>query len=157
MARTVFFKWSGAEYEYQERSADWYWVLGIVATAVVVVAILFGNILLALVVIAAAAAIALQTVKRPTPHQFSLTEEGLVIGRRLYPYDSMFSFSVLEYVDEAMPPSLSIYLKSFWIPHLVLPLHDVDPVAIYDFLGSRVREGRHEESLVDRLVEFFRL
>ena len=157
MPRPTFFEWTGAEYEYQERSADWYWVLGILATAIVVVAILFGNILLALVVIAAAVAIALQTVKRPVEHHFSLTEEGLVIGRRLYPYGSMFSFSILEYVDESIPPSLSIYLKSIWIPHLVIPLHEVDPVAVYKFLSAHVPEGNHHESVVDRIVEFFRL
>jgi len=157
MPRPPIFEWQAAEYEFQEKSADWYWALGIIATAAVIAAVLFGNVLLALVIVAAAIAIALQAAKRSKVHRFAITEQGLEIGMRLYPYDTMLHFSVLEYPDHDVPPALSIKTRSLLSPHLLVPIVDVDPDEVYEYLSFHLAEGNHEASVIDRLVEMFQL
>ena len=94
--RAALLEWEGREYDHNPKDADWYWVVGIVATAATIAAILFGNLLLAFLIIVAAGALALHAAKEPPIHRFQLVEQGLMIGDELHPFDRMISFSVLE-------------------------------------------------------------
>lgn len=156
MARGPLFEWNGHEYAFEEKGSDWYWALGIIAFAAIVAAFLFSNIILALVIAAAATTLALQAAKHPREHYFAITERGVVIDKNLYRYEDMMSFSVLEYVDETMPPSLSIKTRNLLSPHILIPIVDHDPVEIYEFFVQHIPEGAHDESFFDRLIEMVR-
>jgi hypothetical protein len=157
MARTALFEWHAKEYSSEEKNADWYWALGIIAIALIIVCVLFNNVLLGLVVLAAAVAVALQAAKRPRIHRFAIGETGIVIDDRLFLYDSMMHFSVLEYVDETIPPALSIKTRHLFAPHLLIPIVDHDPVKIYEYISFHLPEGKHDESTIDRIIEMIQL
>jgi hypothetical protein len=157
MARPPIFEWHAKEYSSEEKGADWYWALGIVAIALMIVCVLFNNILLAFVVAAAATAAALQAAKRPRIHRFAIVDTGILIDNHLYTYDSMLHFSVLEYMDETMPPALSIKTRHIFAPHLLIPIVDHDPVEIYEYVSLHLSEGKHDESSIDRLIEMIQL
>lgn len=157
MPRPPVFEWQGKEYVFEEKSADWYWALGIIALALIVACVFFNNILLGLVIAAAAVAIALNAAKHPRIHRFQITDEGIVIDNNLYPYANMLHFSVLEYVDPTWPPALSIKTKSLLVPHLLIPIVGPDPEDVYEYILNHIPEGRHDESVIDRLVDMLRL
>jgi hypothetical protein len=157
MPRGTIWEWQGHEYSFEAKAADWYWALGIIAVAIIIVAILFGNVILALVTAAGAGALALEASKPPREHYFAITDKGVIIDRNLYVYEDMLSFTVLEYADESLPPSLSIKTKHFLAPHLLIPIVGHDPVEIYDFFIGHIPEGKHEESVFDHLIGLLRL
>jgi hypothetical protein len=157
MPRGVIWQWDGHEYTFEEKGADWYWALGIITVAAIIVCVLFNNIILALVVAAAAGALALEAAKRPRSHYFAITDRGVIIDQNLYPYENMLHFAVLEYADETLPPSLSIKTKSFFAPHLLIPIVGHDPVEIYDFFVGHLPEGRHDQSVFDHLIGLLHL
>lgn len=157
MARVVFFEWSAEGYLFEEKSADWYWALGIIAVAGAIASVLFGNVILALLILAAAGTLALSTLKRPRMHVFRVTDEGVMIDENLYEYESIHSFSVLEYIDPTRPPALSIKTRKPLAPHLLIPIVGPDPVEIFEFFDEHLEEGRHHESLTDRIIELMRL
>ena len=156
MARGPLFEWNGHEYAFEEKGPDWYWAVGIIAGAGIIASILFSNIILALVILAAAGTLALQAAKHPREHYFAITERGVVIDNNLYRYENMMHFSVLEYADETMPPSLSIKTRNFLSPHILIPIVDHDPVEIYEFFVQHIPEGSHDESFFDRLIEMIK-
>jgi len=157
MPRTALYEWEGREYQFEEKSADWYWALGIIATAATIASVLFGNVILALVIAAAAVAIAAAAAKASHMHRFAIFEDGIAIDNDFYPFQNMLHYSVLEYADETLPPSLSIKTKHFMSPHLLIPIIGHDPVEIYEYMALHLEEGRHDESPMDRIVELFRL
>jgi hypothetical protein len=157
MPRGVIWEWNGHEYSFEEKGSDWYWALGIIAVAVIAACILFSNLVLALVVAAGAGALALEAAKGPREHYFAITDAGVVIDRNLYLYEHMLSFTVLEYADERMPPSLSIKTKHLLASHLLIPIVGHDPVEIYDFFIAHLPEGRHDQSIFDHLIGLLRL
>ena len=157
MPRPPIFEWQGKEYTFEQKSADWYWALGIIAVAIIVACVLFNNILLALVVAAGAASIALHAAKHPRIHRFQITDEGIAIDTNLYPFSNMLHFSVLEYADPAWPPSLSVKTKSLLVPHLLIPIEGPDPLEVYEYVLEHLPEGRHDESVIDRLVDLLRI
>jgi hypothetical protein len=142
-------EWEGREYDHSPKSADWYWALGIVAVAGTLASILFGNYLLAILIIIAAAALALHAAKVPPVHRFRLVDTGLAIGDELHPFERMLSFSVLEDVEGALPPLLSIKTESWLSPHLVIPLEGVDADAVYSYFLRHVDENEHTHSFTD--------
>ncbi len=154
MRPNAAFEWEGVEYEYSEKSADWFWALGIIAVAGAVAAVLFANYLLAVLIVVAAIALALHAAKKPPVHKFSLTGEGLVIGNELHPYERMRSFSILEYVEGDRPPVLSLKTEHWLAPHLLIPLNEVDADALYAFLLERVDEGEHPPTFADIIARW---
>jgi len=157
MARDALFTWEGREYDYNPKSTDWYWALGIIAVALVLAFILFGNYLLALLVTIAAAALAVHAANEPPVHRFRLIEQGIVIGDELHPFESMVSFSVLEDVEGELPPILSIKTESWLSPHLLIPLTGVDADMIYGYFLQHVDEEEHRHNLVTLVATWLRL
>jgi len=157
MARTAVFQWEGKEYDFGEKNADWYWALGILATAAIVASVLFNNILLALVIAAGAGSIAIQAAKRVRVHRFTVFEEGIAINDDLFLFEDMLHFSVLEYLDPEFPPALSVKTRHILSPHLLIPIVGHDPLLIYTYVSQHVPEGNHEHSFLDRFIEFLRL
>ncbi len=149
MNRAVLLEWEGREYDHNPKHSDWYWALGIIAVAGALAAILFGNYLLAVLIIIATGALALHAAKEPPLHRFSLVEQGIVIGDELHPFERMISFSVLEDVEGALAPMLSIKTESWFSPHLIIPLEGVDPDTVYAYFLQRVDEDEHHHTFVD--------
>ena len=127
MEQEGLFEWEGSEYRFEDKGPDWYWALGIIATAAIIAAVLFNNMLLALLVAAAAITVAIHAAKHARVHRFSITGDGIHIDANFYPFSEMISFSVLEYADESLPPSLSVKTKHLLAPHLLIPIVDHDP------------------------------
>jgi hypothetical protein len=157
MARPPIFEWHAKEYTPEEKTPDWFWALGIVAVALMVVCVLFNNILLAIVIAAAAVCVALQAAKRPRIHRFAIVDNGILVDNRLYEFENMLHFSVLEYIDETIPPALSIKTKHLLAPHLLIPILDHDPMEIYEYVSLHLPEGKHDESPIDRLIEMMQI
>ncbi len=149
MALTVLFEWEGQEYEHNPKSADWYWALGIIAVAGTIAAILFASYLIALLIVVAAATIALHGAKHPPVHRFRVVDHGLMIGDELFSYDDMLSFSVLEDIEDELPPLLSIKNNHWLTPHLMIPLEGVDVDRVYAHFLDRVDEAKHNPTMTD--------
>ena len=149
MPRSVILEWEGREHDYNPKSADWYWVLGIIATALAIALVLFSNYLLAVLVVVAAAALALHAAKHPSLHRFRLVEQGLYVGDELHPFGRMLSFSVLEDIEGEFPPILSIKNESWFSPHLLVPLAGVDADAVYAYFLQHVDENEHHHTFTD--------
>lgn len=156
MHGTTIFEWQATEYIFQEKNADWYWALGIIALAAVIACVLFSNVLLALVVLAGASAVALQAARHPRTHTFRILDTGVAIDDSLYLYRDMYDFSVLEYLDPSFPPALSIKTRHIFAPHLLIPIDEHDPLEIYDYVSEHLPEGMHEETFADRVAHFLK-
>ncbi|MDR3547213.1 MAG: hypothetical protein P4M11_02860 [Candidatus Pacebacteria bacterium] len=157
MARPAIFEWHAKEYASEEKSADWFWALGIVAVGLMIVSVLFNDVLLAVVIAAAAVTVSLAAAKRPRIHRFAVVENGIMVDNHLYEFENMLHFSVLEYVDPTILPALSIKTKHLLASHLLIPIADHDPVRIYEYISLHLPEGKHDESVIDRVIDMIRL
>ena len=144
--------WSTKERAARKRAPDWYWILGIIAAALAIASVLFGNILFAIVIITGAIALGFASAGSQNEYVVSLTTDGIALDNTLYPYENILSFCILEFENE--PPVLSLRTKSIFTPQLSIPIIDVDPYDVYDILEFFVEEDLHEEGVFDRLVDF---
>jgi|TARA_Y100000310_G_scaffold342803_1_gene447527 hypothetical protein len=144
--------WKAFEYEHKEKSPDWFWALGIIAVAVAVTAIILNNVLLAILVLVGAFTLALYAAKKPDEASFELNDRGVVINKRMYPYQTLESFCVLDEEDES--PKLLIKSKKILMPHIVIPISNVHPTEVHSHLITYLEEEEQDEPFSHKIMEY---
>ncbi|MEN9647483.1 MAG: hypothetical protein RLY57_287 [Candidatus Parcubacteria bacterium] len=155
MALQKTISWQAHEYFHQEKSNDWYWGLGIVATTAAILAIILGNTLFALVIILFAFASGMQAHREPRLLNFELTNRGIVINHVLYPYSTLESFSIGEQHLNKPDPKVLIKSKKVMMSYIHLPVEEIDIEDVRDYLLMYLREEELEESFLEKLLEYF--
>lgn len=145
--------WDAYEHHYSEKKSDWFWILGIITIAITVASIVLGNTLFAVLILIAGLVTALHATKEPKIIPFAVTQRGLRIDEKLYPYSSLESF----YINEEDPDGPQLLAKSekLFMPMLILPLPEEYVDDIENILASRLPEEHLEEPVIIKLFEFF--
>ncbi len=151
-AETGILRWEAYEHEHIERGSDWFWALGIIAACGAITSIIFGNFLFALVIAAAAFTIGLIAKHPPVLHEFEINDKGIRIGNDLHAYASIISFWVDEELEE---PLLLVDTTKFMAPNLIIPIGDMDPEEIREYLLQHTKEVPMKEPLAHKILEFF--
>tara|TARA_B100000745_G_scaffold300439_1_gene254407 strand:+ start:4755 stop:5222 length:468 start_codon:yes stop_codon:yes gene_type:complete len=145
--------WRTTERNIKARKPDWYWILGIIAAALAIASILFGNVLFAIVIVTGAVALGFASVGAANEYTITLTNRGVLIDSTLFPYENIISFCILEFENE--DPVLSLRTKSIFAPQLSIPLPEgIDPYEVFDVLEYYVQEEEHLDGLFERFVDF---
>ncbi len=145
-------RWSAYEHEHVERSADWFWALGIVAVSVALTSILFSNILFAILIIVAAYTIGIIARTPPELVEFELSDRGIRVGDALHRYDEIISFWVEDELGKE--PLLLVDTIKFMSPNLIIPIEGIDPHLVRTFLQERVEEVPMKEPVSHKILEF---
>ena len=144
--------WLAPEYQHYPKSKDWFWAIGLVSVALIVVALLLRNFLFAALVALAGFAFALFSARRPRVARFTLSAQGILIHHTTYPYQHLKSFWV--YYEPAGKKALSIESHKILMPFIIVPLGDVDPALIRAYLKRFLKEIEHEESIIEQIFEY---
>jgi len=150
----VLVEWSAPEFDYHEKSSDWYWALGIITFGFFVLALLLKNWLFAILVVLGGFSLGMYGVKRPRTINFAVTSRGLKIGETLYPFDHLQSFW-LNY-DPPHLKELYVISKKKFVPQIFIPLGQADPNLVREHLLKFMEEREIQESFVDVIARFFR-
>lgn len=145
--------WSGHEYVHFDKTAEWFWALGLIAISGAVTSLVFGNLLFAVFILIAGFVLALFAARRPSEVTFSITQRGVKVDEKLYPFQSLDSFGIDEFTPNHTP-KLVLRSKHTFVPHLIIPLNGVSVDEVHDFLISFLPEDDHAEPLTHRIMEW---
>src|SRR3989344_4099127 len=147
MSTIEVIEWQAPEYTFYPKHQNWYWGVGVISLVLILVALFTINFLLAILVIIASFTVMMYGARQPEVIRFALTRRGVRFHDRLYPFDFLRSFWIIE-----EPTRRKIILESnrFILPHIVLPLADsVHAEDVRRYLTAFMVEKCQEESLVD--------
>src|SRR3989344_3657846 len=144
-------EWQAYEYEYKERSPDWYWAVSIIAVSIVITAVILGNTLLAVLIVISIFSLFAHAARKPQLITHRLTSKGVHEGKRFHHFNTLESFWVDE---EAGIPKLLIKEKSVFSPFIILPLEETDSEAVREFLAAHLEEVEHHEPVSKKIMEF---
>ena len=150
----LLLEWSAYEHKHIRKSSDWFWVFGIITITGAVISIIFNNILLAIVILTGAFALAVNVAKKPSIINFKVNKRGVIINNKLYLYNSLESFWV-EDNEEYGAPKLLIKSKKMFATHIIIPIKQVSPSEVRDYLIKYLDEEEDSEPLSQKIVEFF--
>ena len=146
--------WSGYEFEYKEKSSDWYWAVGIIAISLAAASFIYGNALFALFILMAGLFLLMTAKHEPKLIDYELTDKGLLINGQLRPHLEFHAFWITDH--KYSPPKLLFHTNKLTNPILIIPIETdyVDAATIRDFLLDYVPEEKINEPLSIKFMEF---
>jgi hypothetical protein len=151
-ARTTL-RWSAYEHDHIERSVDWFWALGIIAVCAALVSILFHDVLFSILILIAATTIGLLARTPPDIIEFELSERGIKVGDTMHRFEEIISFWVEDH--DVRRPLLLVDTFKFMAPNLIIPIEEIDPHTVREYLRARTKEVPMKEPLAHKILELF--
>lgn len=143
-------EWSALEYEERERSADWFWALGIIVVTSVVASVIFGNYFFATLLLLSGVLLGFFAVKKPEMLSYELNTQGLKIRNQIYPYEKIKSF----WVQTGARPTLFIKTDKIFMPITGIPIEDTMAEDIHSImLEKNIAEEEMREHASQKIME----
>jgi hypothetical protein len=144
--------WQTVDHIKEEKSADWFWIVSIVAVSIAVLAIFFNNVLLALLILLATFTTFMLAHSAPRIVEYELSRKGVRVGDILYSYNSLDAFYVID-EDGYDRDRILFKSKRAFMPMIVVPLGEgSDPEEIRDYLLEYVDEEEMYEPISEHIM-----
>jgi hypothetical protein len=150
--------WKIPEYHKHARSKGWYVISSIVGVLLIVYSFFSGNFLFAVIIIIGALVIIIHDGQEPMMLNFSLTDQGIVVGKNFYDYDLIKDFSIV-YKPHEEVQNLYFEFKSVFKPRLSIPLKNMNPLPVRTHLLKYLPEDleRTDQPASEALAKLFKL
>ncbi|MFA4833946.1 MAG: hypothetical protein WC619_03825 [Patescibacteria group bacterium] len=150
--------WRVPEYDKHEKSGGWYIFYSLIAFLLILYSFLSGNFLFAVIVIIAAIVIVLRDGQEPDLVKISLTEEGIIVGKKFHDYDEFKNFSII-YKPQQEIKNLYFEFNNSLKFRLSIPLRKMNPLLIRKNLLRYLPEDldRTGRPLSEELGKLFKL
>jgi hypothetical protein len=148
-------RWTASEYVSHHKSSGWYIALAVVAITVAA-AIFFitdGDLISTLVVIVVAIVFGMYAARKPRIQEYAITNEGVFIGPRAYPFADMKSFAVM---DEGPFSSITFMPLRRFMPLISIYYDPADEDRIVDLLSRHLPVEHRRNDPVDRFMKKIR-
>lgn len=139
--------WTASEFEARERGQNWYLVTGGLALVLVLFGIISKSYFFSLFAGLAFLVMIMYERKNPREIQVAVTEEGVRVGKKLWPFKELKSFWIYEKHRE-----LSLETGKPLKPFVLLPLGKTDYNNVREVLHKFIREEEHHEELSDQIA-----
>ncbi|MEA3464180.1 MAG: hypothetical protein U9R14_03865 [Patescibacteria group bacterium] len=150
--------WRIPEYEKHNRTKSWYILASIIVLLLLLFSFFSGNFLFAVIIIVAALVIILHDGREPDLIKASITDEGIIVGRKFYDYDEIKNFSIV-YKPRQEVKNLYFEFKNAVRPRLSIPLNSINPLPIRQNLLKYLPEDldRIDQPLSEGLAKMLKL
>ncbi len=150
--------WQVPEYEKHERNKSWYILAGVIGLLFLIYAVYTKNFLFAVIIIVVALIMILHDSREPDLIKVSITDEGVIVGRKFYDYDEIKNFSIV-YKPKQEVKNLYFEFKNVLRQRLSIPLQDMNPLSIRENLLKYLPEDldRTDQPLSEGLAKMFKL
>jgi hypothetical protein len=145
-------EWQAPEYIHTEKTADWYWIVGIVTISIVLISIILNNVIFALLILVSSFTLSLFASRPPKTVLHKLDNLGIQKGGLSYPYSEIKSFWV-ETGDSY--PRILFKIDHRFSPFFIFLIHPDDAEEIRDFLVTHITEEKMTESIFEKLLIYF--
>lgn len=142
--------WTASEYVAHQKSMGWYMLSGLaLVVAIAVVYLLTKDLVAAIVVALAGVIFGVFSARPPRVLNYSITDTGVQMGQRFYPYHEFKSFAVSE--EGTLPSVLLLPLKRF-LPPITVFYDPKEEDAIINALSSYLPFEHKQPDAVDKLM-----
>lgn len=151
---TTYFSWEFPEFTFYEKKTDWYWWVGAITIAGVLLCVfLWKNNIFALFIFITGILFILSAQRRPRIDSIEISELGIKTGGHFHPYSELTSFWIIEETDTE-PAKLLLYSPKVLVPLSAIDIDvEVDPLELRDFLSDYIDEQELKESRIHKLIE----
>ena len=150
--------WIVPEYEKPQRTKNWYIIASIIALLLLFFSFFTYNFLFAVIIIIVALVIILHDGREPDKVKITITDEGIIVGKKFYDYDEIKNFAIV------FKPRLDIKKLYFEFNNalrhrLSISLEKMNPLPLRETLLEYLQEDleRTDAPLSEDLARLFKL
>lgn len=144
--------WTAPEYMHTHKSADWYWIVGIISVTLAILAIVLGNTLFGILILVSAFTLSLYASRPPHMQEIRVTDKGVQIDKVLYPYSILESYWIEE---NELHPRILLKSEHKLAPYVIILLGEVPSHEIHEVLSQYLHEVKHSEPFLEKLLIWF--
>lgn len=155
---TVLISWNVPEYHKYDKPLSWYIIAGTIGVILLGYALFTSNFLFSLFIVITGAVFVIMEGEDPPRITVTLTEEGLILGKKFYDYDEFQNFSLV-YKPQQDIKNLYFEFPGMFHQRLSIPLEDTNPVKVREILSSYVEEdtNRTDTPLSEQLSRLLKI
>ncbi|MFC1802196.1 hypothetical protein ACFLY7_02020 [Patescibacteria group bacterium] len=143
-------KWEAPEYEYRQKSSDWFWVVWIIAIGITITSFIYKNPLFGVLIILSTFTLSIYAVRKPNIAKFFLNKKGIKANNKFYSYEDISTFWIN---DEDNNPKIIFKLNRSTAPYLIIPLkYEINIHEIKDYLSENLKEEEMNEPLLQKII-----
>ncbi len=144
-------EWQAPDHELPERATDWYISVVVIGISASVASLFLNNFLFAVFCLLSTISIIIHAAKKPEMLDFAITSRGIQIRHDFFPYAKLHSF----WIDhENNKNDIILHSDRAVLPHLIVPIRDVDPEYIRMELRKHLPEKYAHKNLFDKALEY---
>ena len=149
--------WQIDDFVKHNRSKRWYFFGGLISLSLIIYSIATANFLLAVIILMSSIIILMNSFVDPEKIEITITTLGILIDRKFYEYTDLKSFSLVYKPPEVN--NLYLEFKSLFHPLMSVPLNDLNPNIVRDYLLNYLDENLDQdiESLTDYVRRMYKL
>lgn len=146
-------RWVNYEYNFKEKTVDWFWAVGISTLSAVIISVIFENYFFAIFIVLAIITMIFISKKPPNVIDFEINKDGIILGKQKYPYSSLEGFCIINRNYET--PKLLIKSQRPIAPILIINVEtdSTNPEDIRNFLLKYLPEENIVEPISLKLME----
>lgn len=146
---SVLLEWSAPEHDPFELGPKSQIIVTVMLVAIIAWALYTNSPLMAITFILAGIVGYLFHIAEPKIYHFAITSRGILAHNEFYAYNSLESFFI--HTDPPLDGLLSLRTQGKLVPHVHIPLDDLDQGTIRLFLREHLTEEPHDPSAIDIL------
>lgn len=132
--------WQTEEYEHNEKTVDWFWIIGIIGITLAIIAIIFNSILFSVLIVVMTFSIIVFGNKEPHLLDCEINKKGVRVDKTFYPYTNLEAFNV----SDGPSPKLILKSAKTLMPLITIPIGQVYPDDIVSSLEDKIK---HDEDI----------
>lgn len=143
-------QWKVSEFEQYPREGWWYIKFFLFGLLGLIYAFFTANVLFAIIIFLIGFIVYLHHRKDPQLLDFKITEDGVILGERIYPYKNLKNFWIIYEPPEIK--NLYFYTDQLLHKELSIPLNKANPLKVRKILLQYLPEDltKEEESSADQ-------
>lgn len=142
--------WETLEYKDKDRSVDWFWAVGIITLAIIIISVIQGNYLFAIFIFLAVGFLMFYVIRKPEVILCEVNERGILIDNVMYLYSEIENFWIKEKRGDDL---LLIKTRKQVAPIVSIGIKDEVISGARSILSIYVPEKEIEESLPHKIMD----
>jgi len=144
-------KWKAHEYEFKQKSPDWYWSIWIVSVVLIILSVINGSALLAILIFFSAFTLSVQAARKPEIINFKIDDLGITVDKARYTYGRIESY----WIERDEDPQIILKMKKTHLfSQIVIPLENVDVKEVDNYLADYLKKEEMEVNFVYKLTKY---
>ena len=149
---SIEYIWNSPEFEFKEKTKRWYWIVGVVAAVLIILAVIFQNYLFGFLILVGGFLMFSLATKEPLILPIEVSQHGIKIHDDMYSYAEISAFWIGE--NKNQEPILLFATNRRIAPIISVNIEShINIMQLREYLMEFTEELEIREPLTDKIID----